>query len=494
MKRSMRRLLILLLLMIACFSTAHLVLAITDIPSATSDFYVNDFAGVFTETEKSKLMANAVTLEKELDGIQVVVTTIKSLDGDTIENYAYNMYNKYGVGKNDMGLLILLATEDRQIRVEVGRGMEAYINDAKAGRFIDEYAIEYLSNNKFNEGLISLQDAFIAEIRSCINSDTITEPNTGHNINVDLGTVFGVIVILCFIAYDTVLVILIVNKAKKKTEDNKRYIEKLESENSSVLYVAQRLRENVKSLEQDKIELQKMLNETKQQLSTLQCRHKRILLIYPDVDQKVDEQIEAEKIEKCKQAARRVDDLILTVINLKPDKSLVDRLQYIKTAYNHLTSDEAKYVEADINKLESLYSACAALKREYDEQLARERRQRITEERKAKAADITRQLLAIISFVGIVSASDFSKLRQAKRLYDDLDSETKSYVDSSVVSKLDEMLRRAKCAKEEEEQAEAERRRRQYNSSTSFGSSNYRGSSYRGSGGRSGGGGASRRF
>lgn len=80
--------------MVLCFSTVILARANANAPEATSDFYVNDFAGVFTETEKSRLMTNAVNLENELDGIQVVVTTIKSLEGDMIENYAYNMYNQ----------------------------------------------------------------------------------------------------------------------------------------------------------------------------------------------------------------------------------------------------------------------------------------------------------------------------------------------------------------------------------------------------------------
>lgn len=83
-------------------------------------------------------MDNAVKLSNEHNGVQVVVTTVMSLDGNTIENYALEMYNLYGIGKDDMGLLILLSTGDRQIRVEVGKAMEAYIPDSKAGRFIDK--------------------------------------------------------------------------------------------------------------------------------------------------------------------------------------------------------------------------------------------------------------------------------------------------------------------------------------------------------------------
>ena len=128
---------------------SSLIFAETNIPSATDDFYVNDFANVFSAEEKTRIMDNAVKLSNEHNGVQVVVTTVISLDGNTIENYALEMYNLYGIGKDDMGLLILLSTEDRQIRVEVGKAMEAYIPDSKAGRFIDKYAIPFLKENKY---------------------------------------------------------------------------------------------------------------------------------------------------------------------------------------------------------------------------------------------------------------------------------------------------------------------------------------------------------
>jgi len=160
-----------LITVILCISSFTSVFATATIPEATTDFYVNDFANVFTNEERTALMNNAVKLANESDGIQVVVSTVEALEGDTVENYALNMYNKYGIGKDDMGLLILLSTGDRQIRVEIGKAMEGYINDAKAGRFIDKYAISYLKENKFNEGLISLQSAFIKEITNCISEE-----------------------------------------------------------------------------------------------------------------------------------------------------------------------------------------------------------------------------------------------------------------------------------------------------------------------------------
>ena len=156
MRKSIKGFIAMFILVLGIFQLSTVVFAKPNIPSATSDFYVNDFANVFSTDEKVRLIDNAVTLSDEHEGIQVVVSTVESLDGNTIENYALEMYNQYGIGKDDMGLLILLSTGDRQIRIEVGKAMEPYINDTKPGSFKDKYSIPSLKENKFNEGLINL--------------------------------------------------------------------------------------------------------------------------------------------------------------------------------------------------------------------------------------------------------------------------------------------------------------------------------------------------
>ena len=95
----------------------------------TDDFYVNDFANLFSDKEKQVMMERAVELAEEFDGIQVVATTINSLNGYDIEQYAYSMYEQYQIGNESMGILILLSVEDRNIRIETGKTMQVYITD-----------------------------------------------------------------------------------------------------------------------------------------------------------------------------------------------------------------------------------------------------------------------------------------------------------------------------------------------------------------------------
>jgi len=164
----------------------------TNIPSATEEFYVNDFANLFTSSQKEEMLLRAEALAEQPEGVQVVINTVKSLDGMSVEDYANKMYNKYEIGREDRGVLILLSTGERQIRVEVGYGLESYLTDSKAGKFIDKYALSYLKNNKFDKGLVELQKALVQDLdihfqslRSTSAPSNTEEPVTRSSLNED---------------------------------------------------------------------------------------------------------------------------------------------------------------------------------------------------------------------------------------------------------------------------------------------------------------------
>ena len=488
---------ILLIATILCISSFTCIFASVTIPDATSDFYVNDFANVFTDEEENTLMNNAVKLATETDGVQVVVSTIESLEGDTVENYAYNMYNKYGIGKDDMGLLILLSTGDRKIRVEIGRTMEGYINDSKAGRFIDKYAIPYLKDNKFNEGLISLQSAFVKEITNNVLSEKTLNSTFDSLPSVDWSNfllTIGIIVILALFAY---IILLIARKIKKRkaliSELNKR-ISNLEKSNSNLTKqnIADKNASNkiIDKLKQDKNTLTITLSQTKNELTTLKDRYARILKIYPDANAKVDEMLKQEQIEKDKSLAASVDSHISEVISLSPNKDIIDKVFSVMSEYKNLTKEQRAYIKNDFTKLKNLYVNSLKLKEDYEKKLEEERIRKLTEQRKKKADSVTKQILAVIAGIGIARANDLYELNEAKDLYEYLDSETKRYVDDSVISDLNSLIAAARRDKEEEEEEERRRRQASYHSS----SSSFSGGGFGGFGGNSGGGGASRGF
>jgi uncharacterized protein len=96
--------------------------------------YVTDLAGVVDEETRARIEALSTEVEQKT-GAQIAVVTVKSLDDQPIENYAHDLFKAIGIGskKDNRGLLILLSPNERQYRIEVGRGLEPVIVDARAG-------------------------------------------------------------------------------------------------------------------------------------------------------------------------------------------------------------------------------------------------------------------------------------------------------------------------------------------------------------------------
>ena len=96
--------------------------------------YVTDLAGVIPPDTHQRLETLCTELEQKT-GAQLAIVTVRSLDDRPVEDYAVDLFKHLGVGgkKQDSGVLLLLAPNDRKYRVEVGYGLEPIINDARAG-------------------------------------------------------------------------------------------------------------------------------------------------------------------------------------------------------------------------------------------------------------------------------------------------------------------------------------------------------------------------
>lgn len=110
--------------------------------------YVNDFAGVMDATTVTKLNALGLEVETKTKA-QIAVVTIKSLDGETVEQFAVDLFKAWGVGgkQDNRGVLILLAVSDRKYRVEVGYGLEPILPDGKVGGFAREMVPDLRAGN-----------------------------------------------------------------------------------------------------------------------------------------------------------------------------------------------------------------------------------------------------------------------------------------------------------------------------------------------------------
>ncbi|HEX8800995.1 MAG TPA: TPM domain-containing protein [Terriglobales bacterium] len=96
--------------------------------------YVTDLAGVIDPATRQKIELLATEVEQKT-GAQIAVVTVNSLEGQTREDYAADLYKHLGIGSKgkDNGVLILIAPQERQYKIEIGYGLEPVINDARAG-------------------------------------------------------------------------------------------------------------------------------------------------------------------------------------------------------------------------------------------------------------------------------------------------------------------------------------------------------------------------
>ncbi len=125
------------------------------IPDPTQVFFVNDYANVLTSDTEQKILDTAASLYSQTKA-QVVVVTIDSLGTDSIENYAYKLFQDWGIGdsQKNNGVLILVSIGDSKSRIEVGYGLEGALNDAKTGRIQDDYMLPHFREGSYDEGIL----------------------------------------------------------------------------------------------------------------------------------------------------------------------------------------------------------------------------------------------------------------------------------------------------------------------------------------------------
>src|ERR1700722_938042 len=124
--------------------------------------YVNDFAHVLDQNTVAQLDNIAQQIDQKAHA-QIAVVTIPTLNDSDIESYAADLYKQWGIGSKstNKGVLILVVTQDRRYRTEVGYGLEPILPDGKVGGFGRE-AVPLLKENDYN-GAVSLITMRVAD-------------------------------------------------------------------------------------------------------------------------------------------------------------------------------------------------------------------------------------------------------------------------------------------------------------------------------------------
>jgi uncharacterized protein len=141
-------------------------------PSAAQNFpplsgRVVDAANVIPDADEAALTQKLEAVQRA-SSRQLVVATVPSLEGYPIEDYGYQLGRRWGIGQKgaNNGLILLVAPNDRKVRIEVGYGLEPIVTDALSGEIINERILPAFKAGDYPGGINAGADALIGQLQA----------------------------------------------------------------------------------------------------------------------------------------------------------------------------------------------------------------------------------------------------------------------------------------------------------------------------------------
>ncbi len=134
---------------------------------------VTDLAATLDAQQIQTLDTKLATFETQ-KGAQLAVLIVPTTQPETIEQFGIRVVEAWKLGRKnvDDGALLLIAKDDRTLRIEVGYGLEGALNDATAHRIIDEVIVPHFRNGEFYRGI----DAGVSAMMQVVSGEPLPEP------------------------------------------------------------------------------------------------------------------------------------------------------------------------------------------------------------------------------------------------------------------------------------------------------------------------------
>jgi len=145
------------------------VVLLTDLPAATPSLpaapskYVSDYAGVLGGGTAARLSSQLADFDHRTGNEVIIVIYPHIPKGVSIGEYAVQLYEAWKIGKRgkDTGVLLLIATEDHQGRIEAGRGLEAKLSEATCKKIFTDRVAPRLDSNDYDGACKAAANALI---------------------------------------------------------------------------------------------------------------------------------------------------------------------------------------------------------------------------------------------------------------------------------------------------------------------------------------------
>ena len=162
---------------------------------------VNDYAQLFTESELQKLNTFLYSIDQN-NALQIAVLTVPSLQGESIEDYSIRVAEQWKIGEKgkDNGVILVIAAQDRKLRIEVGYGLEELLTDAKSSKIIRSVIAPQFQKHEYGAGvLLGIKSiAGIVLQEESLVDEAVQESERRHDDSIPLPVIIFLIIIYLF--------------------------------------------------------------------------------------------------------------------------------------------------------------------------------------------------------------------------------------------------------------------------------------------------------
>ena len=184
----------------------------------SESFYVADYSNVLSNDTEQMIINYNGALEQQCQGAQIVVVTVDYLDGMYSDEYAYQLFNDWGVGSADYNnsMLLLLAIQENKAWLAYGLGLSSLIDGDQVDSLLDKYFWKDFDRGNYDEAVTSLfnallawydeqYDAQVVQSGTSVSSDNeyytgYSQPSFGERLSHVLGSIIEILVVIAVLS------------------------------------------------------------------------------------------------------------------------------------------------------------------------------------------------------------------------------------------------------------------------------------------------------
>ena len=184
----------------------------------SESYYVADYSNVLSNDTEQMIINYNGSLEYQCQGAQIVVVTVDYLDGMYSDEYAYQLFNDWGVGSADYnnGMLLLLAIQENKAWLAYGIGLNSLIDSDQVDSMLDKYFWKDFDRGNYDEAVTSLfnallkwydeqYDAQVVQSGTSVSSGNeyytgYSEPSLGQRLSSAIGSIIRILVVIAVLS------------------------------------------------------------------------------------------------------------------------------------------------------------------------------------------------------------------------------------------------------------------------------------------------------